>query len=106
MSEIIREIVFAGVLALLCAILAAVLKERKAWILAQLAELIQRAETAVEGSGMGAEKKRLVLAQIEAMGVRATAWLSAAIDEIVDQLNEKQAWLTETAGNGLSAAAG
>lgn len=102
--DAIKEILLAFVLALLCAVLAAVLKDRKAWILAQLAELVQRAETAVQGSGMGAEKKRIVIAQLEAMGVQVRAWMSTAIDNIVAALNEKQAWLTENAGDGLSEA--
>lgn len=101
MFETIRNLAIAFILALLCGVLAAVLKERKAWILAQLATLVQRAETAIQGSGLGAEKKRIVIAQLEAMGVEVKAWMSMAIDNIVAALNEKQAWLTENAGDGL-----
>ena len=77
------------VLAGMCAILATVLAARKQAILALVQDLVQRAEKAVDGSDMGAEKKKLVIAQLEAAGVRMTAWLSRAIDSIVAELNKK-----------------
>lgn len=60
-----------------------------------------RAETAIQGSGVGAEKKWIVIAQLEAMGMEAKVWMSVAIDNIVASLNEKQAWLTENTWDGL-----
>jgi len=85
------------VLAGMCAILATVLTARKQAILALVQDLVQRAEKAVDGSGMGAEKKKLVIAQLEAAGVRMTAWLSKAIDSIVAELNKKDAWYAHLA---------
>jgi hypothetical protein len=35
------------------------------------------------------------------MGIKATAWISDAIDAIVTTLNERRAWLTENAGDGV-----
>ena len=40
---------------------------------------------------MGAEKKKLVIAQLEAAGVRMTAWLSKAIDNIAAEFNDRDA---------------
>lgn len=102
MEEYIMKILLALILATACAILAYILKERKARILNEVSQLIQKAESVIQGSGMGAEKKRLVLAQLEVMNVKATAWLSAAIDDIVAALNERQAWFTENAKDTLS----
>ena len=85
------------VLAGICAILATALTARKQAILALVQDLVQRAEKAVDGSSMGAEKKKLVIAQLEAAGVRMTAWLSKAIDSIVAELNKKDAWYAHLA---------
>lgn len=100
--EFIKDILIALLLALGCAIAAGVLKTRKQYILGLVSSLVQKAEAAVQGSGMGMEKKRLVIAQLEARGITMTAWLSNAIDDIVAALNEKRAWLTENAKDGLS----
>ena len=89
------EIALTGVLALGCIILALLLRDHKATILQYAAQLVQSAEQAIQGSGMGAAKKALVLAQLEAAGVRVNAWLSAAIDKIVDHLNASGAWLAK-----------
>ncbi|MFB0920783.1 MAG: hypothetical protein QMB62_07875 [Oscillospiraceae bacterium] len=104
--EYIKDIALALILAIGCAILANILKSRKEYILGIVSGLVQKAEAAVQGSGMGAEKKALVLAQLEAMDITVTAWLSKAIDEIVAQLNEKRAWLTENAKDGLGETTG
>jgi len=102
MDEVVTKILLALILATGCAILSYVLKERKARILEAVSALVQKAEASVQGSGMGPEKKKLVLAQLEAMNVKITAWLSAAIDDIVAALNERQAWFTENAKDTLS----
>jgi len=78
------------------------LKSRKASWLAQLTGLIQQIELSVQGSNMGAEKKRLLIRMLEAANVHVTTWMSNTIDLIVEKLNEKNLWLTEFAGNGLS----
>lgn len=100
--EHFQEIALAFILALGCMILAGILKERKQYILGLVSDLVQKTETAVQGSGMGAEKKRIVLMQLESMNIKVNAWLSTAIDDIVAALNEKRAWLTENAKDGLS----
>lgn len=89
------EIVSTGILALGCIILALLLRDHKAAVLQYAAQLVQSAEQAIQGSGMGAAKKELVLAQLEAAGIRVSVWLSAAIDKIVDHLNANGAWLAK-----------
>lgn len=82
-----------GVFALLCFVLAYVLKIYKGRILQYTADLINKAEAAVQGSGMGAEKKALVIAQLQAAGIHVTGWLDGQIDVIVAALNANGAWL-------------
>ena len=57
MTEAIKEILTALIFAGVCAIGAYVLKIRKQQILATITDLIQKAESAITGSGMGAEKE-------------------------------------------------
>ncbi len=102
MKEQILEIIAWLVLAGMCAILATVLAARKQAILALISDLVQRAEKAVDGSGMGDEKKKLVIAQLEAAGVRMTAWASKAIDDVVAELNKKDAWYAHLAAGDKS----
>lgn len=78
------------------------LKSKKASWLAQLTGLIQQIELSVQGSNMGAEKKRLLIQMLEAANVNVTAWMSNTIDLIVAELNKNNLWLTKYAGNGLS----
>lgn len=89
------EIILTGILALGCIIMALLLRDHKAAILQYAAQLVQGAEQAIQGSGMGAAKKALVLAQLRAAGIQVNAWLSAAIDSIVEQLNAHGAWLAQ-----------
>lgn len=91
--ENIMEIVEFGLLALGCIVAALLLKYNRSGILRYTAELVNAAEVAIQGSGMGAEKKALVLAQLEAAGVHINTWLSVAIDKMVEHLNESGAWL-------------
>lgn len=104
--EYIREIAIMLLLAFGCMLFAGILKARKQYILGLVSNLVQKVEKSVQGSGMGEEKKRLVIAQLEAMGVEVKAWMSIAIDDIVAALNEKRAWLTENAKDTLSEAGG
>ena len=97
MQEQIYKIIAALVLAGIMAVLATVLSARKQAILAMIADLVQRAEKTVDGTGMGAEKKKLVIAQLEAAGVRVTAYMSRAIDDIVAELNDRNAWYAHLA---------
>lgn len=89
------EIVSTGILALGCIIMALLLRDHKASVLQYAAQLVQSAEQAVQGSGMGAAKKALVIAQLRAAGIEVNSWLSAAIDKIVAQLNVHGAWLAQ-----------
>lgn len=96
------EIALTGILALGCIILALLLRDHKAAILQYAAQLVQSAEQAIQGSGMGAAKKALVLAQMEAAGIQVNSWLSAAIDSIVSQLNAHGAWLAQQTEQAVS----
>lgn len=89
------EIALTGVLALGCIILALLLRDHKATVLQYAQQLVQGAEQAIQGSGMGPAKKALVIAQLRAAGIEVNAWLSAAIDSIVEQLNAHGAWLAQ-----------
>ena len=105
MVKILEELLMTAVLATICGLLAAVLQANKHRILTYTTELIQRAEIAVQGSGMGEAKKQLVIAQLEAAGIRVTSWVSAQIDIIVATLNSRGAWLaaqTKQASSGLA----
>lgn len=89
------EIVSTGILAFACIIMALLLRDHKASVLQYAAQLVQSAEQAIQGSGMGAAKKALVLAQLEAAGIRINTWLSVAIDKMVQHLNASGAWLAQ-----------
>ena len=89
------EIVSTGILALGCIILSLLLRNHKSSVLQYAAQLIQGAEQTIQGSNMGAAKKALVIAQLQAADIRVNAWLSAAIDSIVEQLNAHGAWLSK-----------
>lgn len=89
------EIVVSGIYLIAIVLLATLLRNHKASVLQYTAQLIQSAEQAIQGSNMGAEKKALVIAQLQAAGIEVNAWLSAAIDKIVEQLNAHGAWLAQ-----------
>lgn len=97
MLEYLKEILLLCVFAGVCALLSYVVREYKQRILSVAADLIQKAEVAVQGSSMGATKKAKVIAQLEAQGIKVNAWLSDQIDNIVKMLNAKSAWLTSQA---------
>lgn len=98
----IQEIIMTLILAAVCGLAAYLIRENKQRILQLTTELINRAEEAVQGSGMGAEKKQMVIAQLEAAGVRVTAWLSREIDFIVETLNARGAWLAKKTQENIS----
>lgn len=93
--ENIIAIVETGLFALACLILATLLKDKRDRILQYTAELINRAEDAVQGSGMGEAKKALVIAQLKAAGIRVNEWLDTWIDQTVEQLNTNGAWFAD-----------
>ena len=95
--EIIKTIAIYLILALVCYLTAYLLKSRKAELLKTISDLVQKAESTVQGSGMGTEKKALVITQLEAAGIKVTASVDLAIDNIVAFLNEKSGWLMEKA---------
>ena len=102
----ILDVIIYGVAALVCVVLAYLVKLNRSEVLRYVQQLVQAAEQAVQGSGMGATKKALVIAQLEAAGIRVTAWLDYQIDLIVDALNAHGAWLaqqTKQAVAGLAA---
>ena len=100
------EIASTGILALGCIIMALLLRDHKATILQYAAQLVQSAEQAIQGSGMGAAKKALVLAQLEAAGVHINTWLSVAIDKMVQHLNASGAWLAQHTEQAVSGQVG
>ena len=93
--EYLQSIFSMLILAILCGTAAWLIKNNKQRLMVQVESMIQKAENAVQGSGMGAEKKKIVIAQLEAAGVTVTSWLSDQIDTIVAALNSKGAWLAE-----------
>lgn len=99
------EIIAALCFMLLCLVLSQLIKSNRQRILQAVERLVQEAEEAIQGSGMGAEKKTYVIDRLEAGGVKVTAWLSAQIDFIVAALNSKGAWtaakLAESIGGAV-----
>ena len=91
-----ENLIQPSTLALLGLILAALLKGNRSRILQYTAQLINQAEATVQGSGMGDEKKVLVMAQLEAAGIHVNTWLATWIDETVEYLNANGAWLIST----------
>ena len=89
------EIVVSGIYLIAVILLATLLRNHKASVLQYTAQLIQSVEQAIQGSGMGAAKKALVIAQLRAAGIQVNSWLSANIDQIVAQLNAHGAWLAQ-----------
>jgi len=98
------NIAYLAVFALICFLGAFGLTVYRTFILRIATDLVNRVEEVVAGSNMGPVKKAIVTAQLEAMGIRMSAWLSRGIDEIVDKLNATGAWLakkTQEAASGL-----
>lgn len=95
--ENIMQITELAFLALGCFIVTLLIKTNRNNILQYAATLINAAEQAIQGSGMGAEKKAMVMAQLDAAGIKVTAWLDKQIDIIVDTLNANGAWLATQA---------
>ena len=51
---------------------------------------------------LGADKKALVIAQLQAAGIKVTSWLDHQIDVIVATLNKTGAWLATKTQEGIS----
>jgi hypothetical protein len=100
MLESIQQIATYLILAGVCAIGAWLLKSKKEQLLQVITNLCQRAEEAVQGSGLGPDKKALVIIQLEAAGIKVTEAVSKLIDEVVKQLNEKSGWFVNAASTG------
>lgn len=105
--EMFQNVLISVVLGVVLAILAYLLREHKQRIIKMTESFIQEAEGAVEGSNMGEEKKKLVIARLEACGIKVTGRLSNTIDCLVEELNTNGAWLIQQAKNNaiLSGAA-
>lgn len=86
------EIIVLMCLMLLCLVLAQLIKSNRQRVLQTVERLVQEAEEAIQGSGLGQEKKAYVIDRLEAGGVAVNEWLSAQIDFIVAALNSKGAW--------------
>ncbi len=92
MPDAIQGILLSAILAILCGLGAYILNANKKSVLRLISDLVQKAEAAVQGSGLGAEKKAWVITQLEAAGVKVTGWVSTEIDAVVRLLNEKSGW--------------
>ena len=98
----IHEILIYGVAALACFILAVLVRGNRQAVLQFATDLINKAEVAIQGSGMGADKKALVIAQLQAAGITVSSWLDNQIDVIVASLNSTGAWLATQTQQGIS----
>jgi hypothetical protein len=106
MSELLDkflDIAILLVIAAACIWIANFLVSRKIGIITTINELVQKAENAIQGSKMGAERKAWVLAQLEDKGIIVTAWVSRAIDISVAWLNKTAGWLRGQASSDVSA---
>ena len=106
MMEHFQEILLTLTFAALCGLVAYIFQLHKQYILQLTTDLINRAEEIIQGSDMGEEKKRLVIAQLEAAGVQVTAWLDKQIDFIVAVLNAHGAWLAKKTQENISGRTG
>ena len=82
----IKENAIYLILALVCYLTAYLPKSHKSYLLKTITGLVQEAEKVVQGSGMGAEKKELVMIQLEAAGIKITDAVDSSIDNIVNLL--------------------
>ena len=101
MLETVKDLAELLILAGMVAILSMLLRMKKQAMLGKITELVQKAEEAINESGMGAEKKAMVIAQLQTAGIKVTDYVSQLIDETVKALNEKGAWLLKSAGEKL-----
>ena len=101
-NDILFEALYAIVAAVAIGSFALLLRNNKQKLLGTINTLVQRAEETIEGSKMGEEKKKRVLAQLETMGFKVTKYVSELVDIVVAKLNEKQGWLTDSAKTKLS----
>ena len=102
MIEVIKDVAIAIILAGVCTICGYILKSKKRNILQIVTDLIQKAESSITGSNMGATKKEKVIAQLKAMGIEVTEWLDKEIDEIVKYLNEQSGWFVDEAKDAVT----
>jgi hypothetical protein len=69
MKDALKDFAIYLAISLACLAAAGFLSARKAKILATIRELVQKAEITVQGSKMGAEKKAMVIAELEDKGI-------------------------------------
>lgn len=102
MIDVIKDVAITITLAVVCMICGYILQAKKRNILQIVTDLIQKAESTITGSNMGAVKKEKVIAQLRVMGIEVTAWLDKEIDEIVKYLNDQSGWLVDDAEDTLT----
>ena len=105
-NDVLIEVLFAIIAAIAVGSFAILLHNNKQRLLEAINSLVQKAEETIEGSKMGEEKKKRVLAQLETMGFKITAHVSELVDIVVAKLNETQSWLTDSAKTKLSLKSG
>lgn len=71
----LHEILIYGVAALGCFILAILSRAIVRRYSRARHRPHHKAESTIQGSGMGADKKALVIAQLQAAGIKVTSWL-------------------------------
>jgi len=103
-KEVLLNLVTYLALAGAAAAVAWAVKNRRGNIKAALISLIQQAETVIQGTGLGPEKKAWVLEQLELIEGNVPRWVDKAIDELVSMLNDKRAWLVQKAEETASGA--
>lgn len=95
--DTLKDMITFFIIAAILGLVATWLRSRKKAILKKTETLILWAETQIRGSGMGVEKKALVIAKLKEDGVSVTKWLSKAIDNTVAFLNSTSGWIKESA---------
>jgi hypothetical protein len=80
---------------LLSAMLYLVQKYGKSTLKNTINTLIQMAEEAIQGSGLGEEKKAWVIKQLESTGIKVTDAVSKLIDELVEVMNKEKTSLID-----------
>jgi len=90
--EEIKVYLIGALIAAACGIGALILVQQKNNILKAISDAILAVENEVTKSGMGEDKKKIVIARLEVIGIKLNFWVNAKIDWIVAKLNESKAW--------------
>lgn len=81
----------------LVSIAGILIKNNRQTVKTKILELVQTIEGQIQGTGLGPEKKALLIKQLDAAGITVTTWVDKQIDNIVDYLNTTKGWLVTKA---------